>query len=272
MRAIFAALLLAACQNGPAPVEDARLAFEHPQHGLSEGPDDWYLTRQDGSWGSAAQQSLWRLTEGADTPVRPDWVDADASESDFHFSERFSRACFVSTRPLPGAPGPADSNIWCMAWTGSEWGAPYALPSPVNSQAQVWSPVTAPDGRVYFASDREGGLGLGDLYVAEETTGGWVVSALPSAINSEGGEWNLDLSPDGRTLVFEASHRTTNRTAAGDLYVSKWTGGAWTPAEPLPELNTDGSDLMPRFIGDDEFVFTSVVDGKSAFRLGRVEE
>ena len=158
-----------------------------------------------------------------------------------------------------------------MGWTGEAWRDPVPLPAPVNSEASEWSPVVAADGALYFASDRPGGLGLGDLYRAEPDGEIWRVTALPDTVNSPGGEWNLDLSPDGNTLIFEASHRPTNRTVPGDLYVSARTESGWSPARPLAGLNTDGSDLMPRFVGADRFVFTSVEGGEARWRVGGVQ-
>lgn len=265
----IACAALSACQS--LPLDDPRLAFEHPQHGLTEGPDGWYMTRQDGAWGTSAQQSLWRLEPGASAVTRPDWSDPQASDSSFYFSEAAALACFVSTRAVPGTADASDPNIWCMRGTGSAWSAPEVLPAPVNSSAREWSPVIARDGSIYFASDRPDGLGLGDLYRAQQIDGEWQVEPLSRAINSAGGEWNLDLSPDGRTLVFEASHRETNRTVSGDLYISTWQDGAWSAATPLDVLNTDGSDLLPRFIDARRFIYTSIVDGTSRFRIGTID-
>jgi len=262
-------LVAGACQT--APYDDPRLSYDFPQHGLTRGPDGWYLTQQEGPWGQTSNQGVWLLREGSRTLLRPAWAMPEYSESDFYFSQPTSMGCFVSDRPLLSHIGRTDSNIWCVQWNGRSWSDPQPLPSSVNSESSEWSPVIAYDGAVFFASDRPGALGLGDIYRAQKSGSEWQVSALNENVNTSGGEWNLDISPDGHVLVFEASHRPTNRTVSGDLYFSRMTDGEWGVAQPLTKLNTDGSDLMPRFTSSRRFIFTSVQNGQADFRTGEIE-
>lgn len=266
---LLCCLGLLACQS--APIDDPRLhAYTLPQHGLTQGPDGWYLTRQDGPWGTNAKQSVVRLRDGRSEVQAPAWASAEHSDSDFSYSEAHARGCFISTRPLPAQPDRTDANIWCSDWTGNDWASPVPLPAPINSPEGEWSPVLAADGTLYFASDRPGGCGLGDIYEARHESGVWSVAALPDTINASGGEWNLDISPDGQRLIFEASHRKTNKSVPGDLYISTRTLQGWSEARPLADLNTTGSDLMPRFIGNRRFIFTSVENGVARFRIAEI--
>lgn len=262
-------LCIGACET--LPLDDARLDHAYPQHGLTQGPDGWYMTRQDGTWGTNARQSIWHLNAVSGVLEQLSWTAPEHSDSDFYYSARDARACFISTRPLPTSPERTDANIWCANWTGKAWTQPEPLPAPINSPAGEWSPVLTSTGTLYFASDREGGRGLGDLYRAAPDGMDWRVEPLSEAINSRGGEWNLDISPDGLRLVFEASHRDTNRTVPGDLYLSVWVDGNWMPAQPLKHLNTDGSDLMARFISPRRIIFTSVENGDAKFRQADIK-
>jgi Tol biopolymer transport system component len=236
---------------------------DYPQHGFINGPDGIYFTQQGAAWGISAPSQIYRHRTGQTAFDQPFWVDSTASESDLYYSTSRQSYCFISDRS-----GSAD--IWCGEWRGGAWQSPEKLPAPINSRASEYSPVITADGDIYFASDRSGGAGMGDIYRASQTQHGWRVTSLGLAINTPGGEWNLDLSPDGSVLIFEASHRETNRTIPGDLYVSRRTGTGWGIAIPLHDLNTDGSDLMPRFIGAKAFTFTSVEAGKARQRKARL--
>ena len=259
------ALLTAGCVDQSLSVHAFQSEF--PEYGLVEGPDGYYLTRQDGEWGARSKQEILRFARPGSMSSRPPWAESTADESDFFYSRQQEIGCFVSDRPSEHHQQSPD--IWCVNWLGDRWGDPFVLPEPVNSGASEYSPVIRPNGEVYFASDRDGGAGLGDVYLARKTRNMWSVESLGPSINSSAGEWNLDLSPDGRLLVFESSHRDSNRTVSGDLYVSRLMNDEWSNAVPVSKVNTDGSDLMARFLSDDTIVFASSAGTDVDLRMAR---
>ena len=90
-------------------------------------------------------------------------------------------------------------------------------------------------------------------------------SPLGPAINSTTGEWNLWVSADEKEMIFEASSRASNVSAAGDLYYTRRSKQGWEPAAPLSHLNSPGSDLMPRMHPDGETLyFTTAPIGGTA--------
>ncbi len=250
--AAIAALLLAGCTTVADSQPDlARYQTPQPEFGLTRGPDGWYLSRMDAPFGTDAKSKIWRYPFDGGPPVLADITFEDTNERDFSWDAASQTGCFVR-----------ESDIWCAGWSAAEgWTMAERLPSPVNTGGYEASPHVAPDGSLYFASQREGGMGQGDIYRARRTAAGWEVEPLGPAINSPTGEWNLALSPDGATMVFEASGRQTNRTVPGDLYLSCLVDGEWQPAEPMHALNTDGSDLDFRFTGPREGVFTTAKIG-----------
>lgn len=156
---------------------------------------------------------------------------------------------FTSSRPA--GDGRQDADIWAAARNGDAWGEPRHLGNVVNSPAAEFSPSIAASGRLYFASARDGGLGQGDLYVAEPAAGGFAAPRnLGARLNSATGEWNVTVDPDERFLVFEASGRATNRSVSGDLYVSYRLNGAWSAPVPLDAVNTTASELNARLSAD----------------------
>jgi DNA-binding beta-propeller fold protein YncE len=255
MRIIVVVMAVLTAGNIGQSLDLQAFQSELPEYGLVQGPDGYYLTRQAGAWGTKNKSEIVRFSKSGTLTSRPTWTEPSADETAFHYSKHQEIACYVSDR-LSGQMQKSP-DIWCLEWLGDRWGKPYVLPPPVNSSASEYSPVIRPNGDIYFASDRDGGSGLGDIYLAHKNQEEWSVENLGSSVNSRGGEWNLGVSPDGRLLIFESSHRDTNRTISGDLYSSRLKNGEWSPAVPLSSVNTDGSDLMPRFLSDDTVVFAS---------------
>jgi hypothetical protein len=116
---------------------------------------------------------------------------------------------FVSDRP--GGPGGFD--IFVSVRAGSVFGAPQRN-AELSSAAQDFQPQPSEDGlTVVFASDRPGGLGKTDLWIARRATtsalfGPPVPISELNSVNSESSGW---LSADGCRIWF-GSGRATNDT------------------------------------------------------------
>lgn len=246
----LAALMLGGCAT-MALTGLSRFETDQPEFALTRGPDGFYVGRMEGSFGQNSPSSIWRYPENGAPPEIAGFSRSAASQSGFTWNKQSQRACFEE-----------NLDIRCMEWsTAGQWSDPVTLPAPVNTGGYEASPHLAADDSLYFASSREGGSGEGDIYRATLLNGDWSVILLGPAINSETGEWNVTLSPDGRIMVFEASGRATNRTVSGDLYASCLMRGEWQPAWPLDALNTDNSDLEFRFSGMREGYFTTATIG-----------
>jgi Tol biopolymer transport system component len=81
-------------------------------------------------------------------------------------------------------------DIFQTKWIGpsdTDWSEPIHLPAPINSAGNDAFPVISrSDNALYFASDREGGFGLYDIWVAKDTG--------ESAVQSSPDVQNLQLS------------------------------------------------------------------------------
>ncbi len=74
------------------------------------------------------------------------------------------RLYFISMRHDPAQE---NFDIWYVERTGADtWSEPRRLPEPVNSPGAELLPRADRDGHLYFGSDRAGGFGQGDIYVA----------------------------------------------------------------------------------------------------------
>jgi hypothetical protein len=174
------------------------------------------------------------------------------SDDDPFVSPDGSWLYFVSERPANKDDDKVDADIWRYSLIEKNRLEHLSI----NSESAEYSPVVTASGDLYFASDRKGGPGDGDLYRAAAIDKGFGTPKLLSeAINSPTGEWNLWVSADESEIIFESSSRPTNISTPGDLYYSWRTPAGWTAAMPVEDLNTAGSDLMPRMHPDGETLY-----------------
>jgi hypothetical protein len=131
----------------------------------------------------------------------------------------------------------------------SEWSEPVSLGAVVNSPFTDFTPEISRDGlSLYFSSDRPGGMGGPDLWVARragpDASWGTPVN-LGSVINSNGNDGAPHVSRDGHRLFF-----TSNRPGGfgdNDVWVS-WRADTrddlvWDPPVNLgPAVNSSNFD------------------------------
>jgi len=124
---------------------------------------------------------------------------------------------------------------------GADFGDGQGLPPPVN-QGFDGTPYLAPSGlALYFFSERPGGAGGRDLYVASRATQSAAfddVRALSSS-NTPEREHLPWVSPDELSLYF-----VSNRAGVADIYRSTRSSRSvdFDPPEPVSELNSPDED------------------------------
>lgn len=101
----------------------------------------------------------------------PDKSDQQASVSKDGLSLYFASGRPGGFSPLcgTGAPGACDFDIWVSqrASVDDPWGPPQNVGASINTSSREFFPVLSSDGhRLYFASNRPGGLGEMDVYVS----------------------------------------------------------------------------------------------------------
>jgi len=200
---------------------------------------DLYFVRSSKSF------SGWRiLTSHCDgkawsTPA-PAPFAASGTEADPWFTPDGKSVYFISTRAT-GSQKSKDLDIWrADRAEDGHWQTAVRLPAPVNSDEAEWFSRLAPDGWLYFGSNRPGGFGKNDIWRARENSPGqWVVENAGPAINTAGNEYEPLPSPDGKRLILMAD---------GGLYESRMTPKGWSPRVKLgPEVNVNGSEIGALF-------------------------
>jgi Tol biopolymer transport system component len=194
------------------------------------------------------------------TAVEPPFAaTAEFDEADPAFSADGGRLYFVSSRGDDRPRGEADLDIWFVERDSlGTWGVPQRLPEPVNSSGSELLPRPQADGSLVFGSDRPGGLGGNDIYVATPRKRGWSVVNLDAPVNTAANEYEAELSRDGRQLFVIA-----DRGDRSHIYPYLRERGKWLPQPRIvPRLDVFqvGPSLAP---GGDRLLFAQADGARS---------
>ncbi len=165
----------------------------------------WFHSDRNGSADIfAATRSMVGVPFGVAAPVAA--VNLPAPSNEAHAYLRANELWFVSDRP-----GGVPYDIFVSVRSGSVFGAPTRV-TELNSTANDFQPQPSEDGlTVVFASDRAGGLGKTDLWIAKRLspTGPFAAPTPITELNSPHVESAGWLSAD-RCRIWFGSGRNTN--------------------------------------------------------------
>lgn len=206
----------------------------------------------------------WRLlvsrcVDGAwSTPAPPSFAGpAGSFDADAGFTPDGRGVYFVSTRHDPAGE---DFDIYYAARAADgSFAKPVRLPAPVNSPQSELLPRVDAAGNLYFGSSRPGGLGQGDIYVAQQSPdGAWQVRNLGAPVSTAANEYEAEVSRDGGTLILVA-----DRGDRSHLYHFRKQGGAWRELGRIParaDVFQVGPLLSP---GAEKLLFAQAAPGRS---------
>ncbi len=113
---------------------------------------------------------------------------------------------------MPGGRG--GSDIYYCELIKGEWGLPVNLGPEVNSASPENYPYLHPSGRLYFTSNRPGGMGGLDVYYTVMSYGSWETPVhLPEPINSASDDFAFVAYADMQSGFF-----SSNRRRSDDIY------------------------------------------------------
>lgn len=159
---------------------------------INENEDFWMSHFKDKLWSTAVPLSSKintpRYNEGAQT-ISPD-----------------GKYLFFTGCNRPDGLGRCD--IYVSHREGNDWGEPYNVGAPVNSEFWESQPTISPDGRtLYFISNRPGGSGGYDIWkstITDDAKWGPAINLGPD-INTPFDENTPFLHADGKTLYFASN-------------------------------------------------------------------
>jgi hypothetical protein len=107
---------------------------------------------------------------------------------------------------MPGGSG--GSDLYYCELVKGEWSAPVNLGPKVNSTGAENYPFMHPSGKLYFTSDRPGGIGKLDVYVTSLSNGFWDDPVLlPEPINSASDDFAFVAEADLQKGYFSSNRR-----------------------------------------------------------------
>lgn len=188
-----------------------------------------------------------------------------------------AQSCPGPTPSTPCRPGAGGWDIYLSerANVGEPWGAPQNLGPTVNTSADEVAPYLSQDGhRLFFASNREGGYGGNDIYVARRSRKddnlAWQPPVNLGAVNGAGNDSGPALFEDesGTTTLYFESNRPGEGLGpftddivhnGNDIYTSTLQpDGTFGPAALVVELSTPYGDRRPAIRRDGlEIIFSS---------------
>nr|WP_295375273.1 hypothetical protein [Pseudoxanthomonas sp.] len=183
--------------------------------------------------GGAGGYDLWmsrRTGEGWSVPA-PLPFNSAGRDFDPAFSADGRQLYFCSDRP----GGLGGDDLYRVAVTGDGFGAVEWLGPTVNSAGNEFAPMLSPDGgRLLFSSDRAGGAGRQDLYLAARDGNGFAPAhGLPGSINTAADEFDATFLGDGATIVF--SRAADLRRDRVDLYIAAAGPGGYAVGQRLAD-------------------------------------
>jgi hypothetical protein len=113
---------------------------------------------------------------------------------------------------MPGGQG--GSDLYYCELSNGEWATPVNMGSKVNSSGVENYPYMHPSGKLYFTSNRPGGVGSLDVYFTSLNYGTWEAPVLlPEPINSASDDFAFVAEDNLQTGYF-----SSNRSRNDDIY------------------------------------------------------
>jgi hypothetical protein len=118
---------------------------------------------------------------------------------------------------MPGGQGGSDL-FYCELVNG-EWSEPVNFGPQINSPGTDNFPSCHPSGRLFFTSDRSGGIGNLDIYFTTLSEGKWGEPVLlPEPINSTSDDFSIFVRDD-----LQKGYFSSNRSRSDDIYIFEST-------------------------------------------------
>ena len=177
-------------------------------------------------------------------------------DADPYITSDNKKLYFISKRPVDDtSTEQKDFDIWVVNRTDTGWSDAIRLDTIINTPKNEYYVSATDDGSIFYSSEYEGGMGYGDIYEAKLKDGKYEIVNLGEAINSQMGEGDPYVSPDGNMIIFMGWGRKDG-LGDGDLYISFKKDGIWQKAQNLgPQINSPSFEYCPMMSPDGNYFF-----------------
>jgi len=145
--------------------------------------------------------------------------------------------------------GQGGMDVWWCTLEDGVAGERVNMGAPINGPHLDCCPVLSSDGNTLFiCSDRPGGSGSMDVWVAHKVGGVWQEPVnLGSLVNTAATDCPRWISDDGATLVLSSTR--WGGFGGADLWSVQWDGTVWSAAVNLGlPINSSGAEWGPGFL------------------------
>jgi hypothetical protein len=219
--------------NVSARADGRLIAFQanHPEG--QGGHDIWMAELRDGRWSE---------------PFNPgSGINTADQEYDARLTPDGRTLVFIRSSPT------MRPSIFISRLVDGEWATAEAVGPPVSfpDTAEYGALLVQGGRRLYFSSNRSGGLGRQDVYYSDRTADGWSEPVnIGAPVNTEGDEVDAAVSEDESILILHL-RREDSTNGSIDLYISRRENDRWSePVNLGPRFNTPGNDTLAFLAAD----------------------
>jgi tetratricopeptide (TPR) repeat protein len=145
-------------------------------------------------------------------------------------------------KPVLDAQGSVNLKIYSSSFKDNQWGMAEELKINNDEFSSAHASLSRDGQFIYFSSNRSGGHGGTDLYMAQRISGGWTEPVnLGPKVNTEGNEMFPFLSQDNLLYFTSDGHAGLG---GSDIFVSEKIGGNWQqPINLGAPINSNHDDF-----------------------------
>jgi hypothetical protein len=173
-----------------------------------------------------------------------------------HVTPNGRRLLFLSNKPSIEREE-ENEDIWAVDRIGEEWGEPYNLGSPVNSEHREFYPSTTRDGTIYFTRQLKGEP-AGHMYRSRFVDGRYSEpEKLGPQVNCGPNQYNAFIDPDERYIIVPVLGRSDSYGSTDYYIVFRNENDHWSEPVNMGEMvNTkSGREYSPYISPDGKYFF-----------------